>query len=234
MKIYGTHACFAALANPARKVTSIWASENQMAELKEHLQPHHPKPIPANGKDIDKRAGAGAVHQGLVIDVDPLVWPELYELEGYGSKPIVILDQVTDPHNVGAILRSAAAFDAIAVVMQQRNAAPISGVLAKAACGALETVAIKEVVNLSKALKELQQDNYWTVGLSGEAEGDIRAAKLNLNTVIVLGAEGAGIRRLVAENCDALVKLPISENMESLNVSNAAAIALYELSLAGK
>ena len=141
----------------------------------------------------------------------------------------MILDQVTDPYNVGAILRSAAAFDALAVVMQQRHSAPINGVLAKAACGALESVAIKEVVNLSKTIKELQQDNYWTVGLSGHADMDIRAAKLNRNTALVMGAEGAGIRRLVAENCDALVKLPISEQMESLNVSNAAAVALYEL-----
>ena len=229
MKIYGTHACIAALGNSQRKVTSIWASEGQMAEFKSHFKPHHPKPTANNGKELDKRAGSGAVHQGIVLDVEPLSWPELYELEGYGSKPIIILDQVTDPHNVGAILRSAAAFDAIAVVMQQRHSAPISGVLAKAACGALETVAIKEVVNLSKTLKELQNDNYWTVGLAGESETDIRAAKLNANTVLVLGAEGAGIRRLVAENCDALVKLPMSSSMESLNVSNAAAISLYEL-----
>ena len=229
MKLYGTHACLAALGNSKRHVKAIWASESQMKDVASSLAPNCPKPKLAGGKEFDKLVGRDAVHQGVVIDVEPLDWPELYELDGYGSKPIVILDQVTDPHNVGAILRSAAAFDGLAVVMQQRHSAPITGVLAKAACGALESVAIKEVVNLSKTIKELQHDNYWTVGLAGGAEMDIRQAKLNRNTALVLGAEGAGIRRLGAENCDALVKLPISEQMESLNVSNAAAVALYEL-----
>lgn len=229
MKIYGTHACTAAIQNPKRCIKNIWLSEGQMPVISKLLHKKHPKPVLTQGKDLDKRAGHDAVHQGAVMEVEPLNWPELYELEGYGSQPIVMLDQVTDPHNVGAILRSAAAFGAIAVVMQQRHSAPITGVLAKAACGALESVAVKEVVNLSMTLKELKSDGYWAAGLAGEADTTFREAKLNRNSVLVLGAEGAGLRRLVAENCDTLVKLPMSPKMESLNVSNAAAIGLYEL-----
>ena len=210
-------------------MAAIWVSEKQLGEVRRYVQPKHPKPQVADGKQLDKLAPRDAVHQGMVLEVEPLQWPELYELEGYGEQPVVVLDQVTDPHNVGAILRSAAAFGAIAVVMQQRHAAPITGALAKSACGALEHVAVKEVVNLSKTLKELKNDGYWAAGLAGEAQLSVRQAQLNRNTALVLGAEGAGLRRLVAEHCDVLVKLPIAEQMESLNVSNAAAIALYEL-----
>lgn len=229
MKLYGTHACFAALQNPRRFVRHIWVSEAQLGAVKPLLAKKHPQPKVVSGKEFDKIAGQGAVHQGIALEVETLSWPDYAQLDGYGTQPIVVLDQVTDPHNVGAILRSAAAFGAIAIIMQQRHSAPISAVLAKSACGALESVAVYEVVNLSKTLKELQQDGYWCAGLSGHADITIKQAKLNRNTALVMGAEGTGLRRLVAEHCDVLIKLPISEAMESLNVSNAAAIALYEI-----
>ncbi len=140
-----------------------------------------------------------------------------------------MLDQVTDPHNVGAILRSAAAFDAVAVVVTDKHAPQESGVMAKAASGAMETVPLVTVGNLSQAIEKLKKAGYWTAGFSSHAKQTLAEAKLDGKTALVLGAEGDGMRRLTSERCDFLVKLPMSDKMESLNVSNAAAVALYEL-----
>lgn len=184
-----------------------------------------------DAKKLDDMLSRDAVHQGIAIECEPLTQPHLQEfLAGQNEqKPILLLDQVSDPHNIGAILRSAAAFEAGAVVCTDRNAPQESGVMAKAASGALEIVPLISVGNLAQAIDILKKAGYWTYGLDGEAKQTIAEAKLDKKTALVLGAEGKGLRRLTAERCDGLVRLPISSQMESLNVSNAAAVALYEL-----
>lgn len=224
--IFGTHAAFAAIANPERNIRRLLATDGMLKEIGK--LPPSIRPERLNPKDIEQIVGRDTVHQGIALFVDPLEGFALDEILDT-EKPIILLDQVTDPHNVGAILRSAAAFDAAAVVVPKDNAPPEGGVLAKAACGALDIVPFVQVTNLSRAIAECQQAGYWTVGLDGEATLTMREAKLNKKTALVLGAEGKGLRRLTGETCDQLVKLPIHERMESLNVSNAAAIALYEL-----
>jgi 23S rRNA (guanosine2251-2'-O)-methyltransferase len=224
--IYGRHACLAAIANPSRTIRQILLTRSAYEEM-----------LPALGgtlhevvdvKHIEKRLSPDAVHQGVAMEVLPLAQPELDEIVQCG-KPLLLLDQVTDPHNVGAVLRSAAAFDAGAVIVHDRNAPKESGIIAKTASGALEHVPLVTVGNIATAMKEVQDAGYWCIGLDGEAKGMLHTMKLDAKTVLVLGAEGAGMRRLTAERCDHLVKLPIHPQMESLNVSNAAAIALYEV-----
>ncbi len=193
-------------------------------------------------RELATRLPAGAIHQGVVLDVDPLPRPGLNAvLEGPGKGgPLVILDQVTDPHNIGAILRSCAVFGALALVTTNRHAPPETGTLAKAAAGALDVVPWIRVGNLAQALDDIRDAGWWVVGLSGDAEtsiGDARPDDNGSRPAVVLGAEGRGIRRLVKEKCDILLRISIlSENMikydkviDSLNVSNAAAIALYEI-----
>jgi 23S rRNA (guanosine2251-2'-O)-methyltransferase len=173
-----------------------------------------------------------APHQGLVLDCAPLEDLTIDELpEPDPARPVIVLDQVTDPHNLGAILRSAAAFGAAAVVTQDRHAPPESGALAKAASGALELVPWVRVVNLARALEELAEAGYWRIGLDGAADalfGEVIPAG---PVALVMGAEGEGLRPNVAAHCDVLARLPIAPAMESLNVSNAAAIALYALAV---
>jgi 23S rRNA (guanosine2251-2'-O)-methyltransferase len=171
-----------------------------------------------------------APHQGLVAECDPLedVWlGDLIEAGADNRRPLVVLDQVTDPHNVGAILRSAAAFDALGIVTQDRHAPPESGALARAASGALELVPWVRVVNLSRALEEIAEGGFWRIGLAGEAKATLDEALSGSKTALVMGAEGEGLRHNVAQHCDLLARLPISPKVESLNVSNATAIALY-------
>jgi 23S rRNA (guanosine2251-2'-O)-methyltransferase len=175
-----------------------------------------------------------APHQGMVAEVMPL--DDLYLADVMDAGPqgtVLFLDQVTDPHNVGAIFRSAAAFDAVAVVTQDRHAPPESGVVAKAASGALELVPWIRVVNLSRALIEAAEAGYWRIGLAGESEMLLSDALTPGRNALVLGAEGEGLRHNVGEHCDQLARLPISDRMESLNVSNAAAIALYATAMRG-
>lgn len=171
-----------------------------------------------------------APHQGIVAEVEPLddVWlGNVLEAGQDDKRPVLVLDQVTDPHNVGAILRSAAAFDALCIVTQDRHAPPESGVLARSASGALEIVPWVRVVNLARALDEIAEAGYWRIGLDGEAEQTLGEAIGTSRVALVLGAEGEGLRHNSMAHCDILAKLPISPRMESLNVSNAAAIALY-------
>jgi 23S rRNA (guanosine2251-2'-O)-methyltransferase len=182
-------------------------------------------------EDLERLLPRDAVHQELVLDTAQL---EDVFLTDILNKPdedslIVVLDQVTDPHNVGAILRSAAAFGALAVVVQKLNAPEITGTLAKSASGAVEHVPLVREVNLSRAIEQLKESGYFCIGLAERGEDTLAGLKPKGKVAIVLGAEGDGLRRLVAESCDALAKLPTSGEIASLNVSNAAAIALYEL-----
>lgn len=224
--LYGIHAVEAALLNPERTIRRIIAVRDLHADIPH--DPRYPKPEILEYREIELMMGPGAVHQGIACEVEPLEHAHLDEVIR-GDKPLILLDQVTDPHNVGAILRSAAAFDAAAVIMTKDHSPSETAVMAKAASGALDLVPLVTVVNLAAAIREIQEAGYWTVGLTGEAKQTITEAKLSRKTALVLGAEGHGMRRLTAESCDILAKLPISERMESLNVSNAAAVALYTL-----
>ncbi len=228
--LFGDHACKAALANPMRKIKRVLVTEPTRKEMGEAAFAGNRNVTITDGKKLESLLPPGTVHQGIAIECEPLAQPSLQEwLRAGENKPVVVLDQVSDPHNVGAILRSAAAFDAGCVIATDRHAPDESGTMAKAASGALETIPLIGVANLAQALEILKKAGYWTAGLDGEAKQHIADAKLDAKTALVLGAEGRGLRRLTAERCDFLVKLPMSDKMESLNVSNAAAVALYEL-----
>jgi 23S rRNA (guanosine2251-2'-O)-methyltransferase len=225
-RFWGRHAVAAALANPDRDVVRLWVSREAAAELE--LPPTVPTTF-ADAADLGRMVPRDAPHQGIVAEVerlDDMLLADLLDGAPEG-RPLLVLDQVTDPHNVGAILRSAAAFDALGLVTQDRHAPPESGALAKAASGALETVPWVRVVNLARALEEIAEAGFWRIGLAGEAEMSLADALGPSRVALVLGAEGEGMRHNTAQHCDALARLPIGERMESLNVSNAAAIALY-------
>ena len=225
--IFGHHAVVAALQNPNRDKLLLKMTKDTVlpAELTNGVSCQI---VPR--QEIEALAGPGSVHQGLALQVKPLSEPILDDvLTNLPSKAVVlILDQVTDPHNIGAILRSAAAFNALAVIVPDANVPQESSVLAKSACGGLEIVPLIRVANLVRAMQQLKDAGFWCLGLDGYATELIGDKKLPQKCAFVLGSEGDGMRRLTAENCDYTIKLPISEKMESLNVSNAAAIALYE------
>ncbi|MBV9930502.1 MAG: RNA methyltransferase [Alphaproteobacteria bacterium] len=225
-RFWGRHAVAAALANPDREIVRIWLTREAADDF------DIPKSVPvtfADAADLGRLVPRDAPHQGIVAEVERLPDILLADVldEAGDGRPLLVLDQVTDPHNVGAILRSAAAFDALALVTQDRHAPPESGALAKAASGALETVPWVRVVNLARALDEIAAAGFWRIGLAGEAEMTLADALGPARVALVLGAEGEGMRHNTAQHCDALARLPIGARMESLNVSNAAAIALY-------
>ena len=225
-RFWGRHAVAAALANPERVVKRIWATREAADAF--DLDPAIPLTF-ADVADLGRLVPGDAPHQGIVIEIEKLpdIWLGDLLDEAVDGRPLLVLDQVTDPHNVGAILRSAAAFDALGIVTQDRHAPPESGALAKAASGALETVPWVRVVNLARALDEIAEGGFWRVGLTGEAETTLAEAMGPPRVALVLGAEGEGMRQNTEAHCDALARLPISDRIESLNVSNAAAIALY-------
>jgi 23S rRNA (guanosine2251-2'-O)-methyltransferase len=227
-RLYGRHAVFAALDNPERQFRKLWMTPQTAKTL---VLPKGLNVQYGDDHDLGRLVPSDAPHQGYVLEVEPLesVWlgDILAEADDGDNRPILVLDQVTDPHNVGAILRSAAAFNARALVTQDRHAPGESGVLAKAASGALETVRWSRVVNLARALDEIGEAGFWRIGLDGEAPTDLETAMGTTQPCLVLGAEGEGMRPLTRERCDQLARLPIAPEMESLNVSNAAAIALY-------
>jgi len=232
-RFWGRHAVTAALANPERVVRKIWGTREALAPL--DLPPVLPI-VFADVADLGRLVPGDAPHQGLVAEVDPLedVWLGDLLDQGHGDqRPLVILDQVTDPHNVGAILRSAAAFDALGIVTQDRHSPPESGALARAASGALESVPWVRVINLARALEEIAAAGFWRIGLTGTASGTLAQVMGTQRIAIVLGAEGEGMRQNTEAHCDELAKLPISGKIESLNVSNAAAIALYAVAARG-
>jgi 23S rRNA (guanosine2251-2'-O)-methyltransferase len=225
-RFWGRHAVSAALDNPDREIVRIWATREAAAELD---LPRHVQVTFADVADLGRLVPRDAPHQGIVAEVerlDDILLADLLD-QAEDGRPLLVLDQVTDPHNVGAILRSAAAFDALGIVTQDRHAPPESGALAKAASGALETVPWVRVVNLARALDEIAAAGFWRIGLTGEAETNLDAALGPARVALVLGAEGEGMRQNTEAHCDSLAKLPISGRIESLNVSNAAAIALY-------
>ncbi len=227
VRLWGRHAVEAALKNPVRRHRKLWATREGIASLDGELPPDFPVEY-AEVADLARLVARDAPHQGLVLECLPLDDLHLADvLDGDPARPIVVLDQVTDPHNVGAILRSAAAFDVAALVTQDRHAPPEGGVVAKSASGALEIVPWVRVVNLARALEEIAEAGYWRIGLAGEAEATLAEALPAGPVALVLGAEGEGMRHNIAAHCDALARLPISDAMESLNVSNAAAISLY-------
>jgi len=239
--LYGIHAVTQALLNPKRIHQRLLCTQKGYESLQETWQEALdsnialPEVTYIEKEDLERLLPRDAVHQDVLLDCQPLA--EIFLGDILTNAPdnarVLVLDQVTDPHNVGAILRSAAAFGALAVVMQKLHAPEITGTLAKSASGAVEHVPLIREVNLSRALEQLKEDGFFCIGL--DEDGKQPLAKLNLTgkTALVLGAEGAGLRRLVAENCDELVKLPTQGPIASLNVSNAAAVALYELIRAG-
>ena len=230
--LYGHHPVLAALANPDRKIERLLVT-------KEAAERHAAAFAAASAAqkatvmlrdDLSQRLPAGAVHQGIAILVAPLEEPALEDvLARCGENALVLaLDQVTDPHNVGAILRSAAAFGVAGVVVTERNAPADTGVLAKAASGALEVVPLVRAVNLARTLDQLKEAGFWLYGL--DERGDVAISDLDLagRVCVVLGAEGEGLRRLTSEKCDRLATIPTKAALAALNVSNAAAITTYE------
>ena len=227
VRLWGRHPVEAALKNTERQHSKLWATPEGLESLDGELPAGFPVEH-AQAADLARLVAKDAPHQGLVLECAALEDVFLDEVAlGDPARPIVVLDQVTDPHNVGAILRSAAAFNAAAIITQDRHAPPESGVVAKSASGALEIVPWVRVVNLARALDELAEAGYWRIGLAGETEAVLADSMPTGPLAIVLGAEGEGLRQNIASHCDALARLPISDAMESLNVSNAAAIALY-------
>ncbi len=237
VQLFGYHAASAAFVNPARHCqrllltqTSLRQFEPIIAQAKK-LGLKRPSPEIIDLRAIDKQLPNGTVHQGILLEAENLPDKELDDLLELEHLPaaIVVLDQVTDPHNVGAILRSACAFGVGAVLVTERNAASQTGVLAKTASGALEHTPIFRIGNLSQSLKKLQNAGYWCIGLDETGKDALHQIKMPAKTALVLGAEGEGLRRLTIESCDEIAKLPTTPPVGSLNVSNAAAVAMYEV-----
>ncbi len=234
--LYGWHTVAAALANPRRRIRKLWLTENAARRLADDRIELRVTPEIVRPDQIDSRLGPDAVHQGLLAEAEPLDQPDIADLAQEGI--VLVLDQITDPHNVGAILRSAAAFAVRAIVTTARHSPDATGVLAKSASGALELVPMVTVTNLARALNELNDQGFMTVGLDSEGGEDLGAMTLQQPLALVLGAEGQGLRRLTRETCSAVARLDMPGEIKSLNVSNAAVLALYigasRLGLMGK
>lgn len=228
--IWGTHAVEAALSNPARPAPKRLLATADRAKRLAPAFAKAPFLQVLEGVDIARQLPAGAVHQGLALKIDEPEPLTVHDLGAPARGLLVMLDQITDPQNVGAIFRSAAAFGARGVILQDRHAPALTGVLAKTAVGAVDRVPYARVVNLSRALEELADLGWRAVGLAGEAEQTLDRVLDERPTVLVLGSEGEGVRRLVAEHCDVMGKIAMPGGFESLNVSAAAAVALYEAS----
>lgn len=235
--IYGTHAALAAIANPKRRCHQILLTSATKESLETELstaitqaQGGRPQLELRERGEIATQLPAGAVHQGIAVRVDPLAdigLPNILAAAAENS-PVVILDQASDPHNVGAVLRSATAFGAACVICQTRHAPGETSILAKSASGALEVMPLVAVTNIARTMIILKDAGYWCVGLDGKAEKGLDAASFTKKTAILFGAEGAGLRRLTRESCDELFRIPMTGQMESLNLSNAVAVTLYE------
>ena len=222
--LYGWHTVMAALANPQRRFRRLLATENAARRLAEEKLSPGAKLEMVRPEAIDALVGADAVHQGLYAETDPLPSPALEEVV---SGVLLVLDQITDPHNVGAILRSAAAFGVTAAVTTARHSPEVTGVLAKAASGALEYVPIVTIGNLAQALRTLKDLGTLLVGLDSSGEANLADVVFSAPVALVLGAEGKGLRQLTRTNCDVVARLDLPGAIKSLNVSNATALALY-------
>ncbi len=223
--LYGWHTVKAALENPARNIRKFLATENAARRLAEEGVPTPIEPEIVRPGAIAERLPPDAVHQGIYLEADPLPSPEIEEIATPGA--VLVLDQITDPHNVGAILRTAAGFAVAAVVTTARHSPEATGVLAKSASGALEYVPIVTVQNLARALETLKERGYLAVGLDSTGDGDLSDLPLRAPLALVLGAEGKGLRQLTRATCNAVARLDLPGRIKSLNVSNAAALALY-------
>jgi 23S rRNA (guanosine2251-2'-O)-methyltransferase len=223
--LYGWHTVSAALANPRRKIRKLLLTENAARRLAEENIDARVTPEIVRPQLIDQRLGPDAVHQGMLAEADPLPSPDISTLKQEGI--VLVLDQITDPHNVGAILRSAAAFAVKAIVTTARHSPEATGVLAKSASGALELVPLVLVQNLARALTALNERGFHTVGLDSEGSDDLSKVELREPLALVLGAEGKGLRQLTRETCATVARLDMPGEIKSLNVSNAAVLALY-------
>lgn len=230
--LYGLHPVEAALANKNRRILRFLATENAAHRLEAPLQRRGVKAELVDPRQLDRLVGADAVHQGAVLEVAPLPPLGIEDLKPEGL--LVVLDQVTDPHNVGAVLRSAAAFGASGLLMPGRHSPPLTGTLAKAASGALDIVPVILVGNLAQALTALGDIGFLRVGLAEQGAEPLERAPLTLPLALVLGAEGTGLRQLTRERCDRLCRIATRGPLASLNVSNAAAIALHWVSTTAK
>jgi 23S rRNA (guanosine2251-2'-O)-methyltransferase len=231
--IFGFHAAEAAIANSRRGIKHAYLTENAAAKLGPALAARRIPTAVLQPQDFDALLGASAVHQGIALHVEPLPQPSLDAFldalpEG-SPAAVAMLDQVTDPHNVGAVLRSAAAFNIGAVIVQDRHSPPLSGTLAKAASGALEHVSVIATVNLTRALERLKEHDFHCIGFDSDADSLFEPASVSASRIaFVFGAEDKGLRRLVRENCNILYALSAPGKIKSLNISNAAAIVFYE------
>lgn len=236
--LFGKHPVLAALRNPKRPIKRLLvtkkSADHYLADFTDINQNNRDLTPEITSADvIESLLPEDCIHQGIALLTAPLPAIDLEDcctIEGDDSHLILILDQITDPHNVGAIIRSAAAFGARAIISPDRHSPPESGTLAKSASGTLEVVPWVRVTNLSRALDQLAELGYWRLGMDGQAELSIKQADFGKNIALIMGAEGRGLRKGTQDHCDALIKLPIQRTVESLNVSNAAAIALYEFS----
>jgi 23S rRNA (guanosine2251-2'-O)-methyltransferase len=233
VRLYGVHAVEAALNNPARVPRRLLATENAARRLAVPLGTRAIVPERVSPRDLDRLLGPDAVHQGVLLETEPLSEPELGDLVATAQEagPLLVLDHVTDPHNVGAILRSAAVFGGAGLVMTRRHSPPLDGALAKAASGALELVPVALVQNLARALGELREQGVRVIGLDGTAPTLIEHEDFAPPLALVLGAEGKGLRQLTRETCDSLARIGSAGALASLNVSNAAAVALHVAAL---
>lgn len=236
VRIYGIHAVEAVLRNERRTIKRVTLTENAERRLAEVLGARNLTPVRVAPRDLDRDLGEDTVHQGALVFTEPLPEPTLADLCAAAEHggPLLVLDQVTDPHNVGAILRSAAVFGAAGLIMTRRHSPPLAGALAKTASGALEHVQVALVGNLAQAMAELAENHVRRIGLDGEAADLIDNETFTGATALVLGAEGKGLRRLTRDWCDGLCRIGAMGGLASLNVSNAAAVALYAASVRGK
>ncbi|MCK1744097.1 23S rRNA (guanosine(2251)-2'-O)-methyltransferase RlmB [Bradyrhizobium sp. 139] len=223
--LYGWHTVTMALANPQRQIRKLTLTENAARRLADENIETRIAPEIVRPQEIDRLLSPDAVHQGLLAEADPLPSPDIEDLEQDGM--VLVLDQITDPHNVGAILRSAAAFAVKAIVTTARHSPEATGVLAKAASGALELVPMVTVQNLARALTALNENGFLTVGLDSEGSEDLSNVTLREPLALVLGAEGKGLRQLTRETCRVVARLDMPGEIKSLNVSNAAVLSLY-------
>jgi 23S rRNA (guanosine2251-2'-O)-methyltransferase len=223
--LYGWHTVVAALANPQRHIRKLMLTENAARRLADDKIDTRVTPEIVRPNLIDQRLGPDAVHQGLLAEADPLASPDIDTLAQEGI--VLVLDQITDPHNVGAIMRSAAAFAVKAIVTTARHSPEATGVLAKSASGALELVPLVTVQNLARALTEMNDQGFMTVGLDSQASENLGTVALRQPLALVLGAEGKGLRQLTRETCSVVARLDMPGEIKSLNVSNAAVLALY-------